>query len=200
MGNLDRLLGASRGAGRGSGAATPNPLPPQGVLVVRGPHSHSSRGDPWNEWEFDGHSASASVHGTGDRRVNPTIYPAQQSRASQPMRGPVTREMPMEVEGPDVVPGTINYSTVRQGVMGPEAEQRLNALLQRDRDRRYAQENAQRAMDAMSQDPAFAMSEQLANPQSQGNMRGSNRLADWTPPYAYDPLAAVQPPPAFFNA
>merc|ERR1712015_329026 len=54
-------------------------------------------------------------------------------------------------------------------------------------------------MDAMSRDPAFQMSQQMANPPSQGNMRGTTRLADWTPPYSYDPMATVQPPPAFFT-
>ena len=59
------------------------------------------------------------------------------------MRGPVTREVPMDTEDPGVypgVPGRINYSTIRHGIMGADAEQRLNMLMQRDRDRKYAQE------------------------------------------------------------
>ena len=108
IGQLDSLLGANRGAGRGSGAATPSSLPPQGILVVRGPHSHSSRGDPWNEWEIDGHSATASLHGAGDRRVNPTIYAARPEPAPQPMRGPLTQEMPLGPGDRNIVPGTLN--------------------------------------------------------------------------------------------
>ena len=71
-------------------------------------------------------------------------------------RGPLTQEVTYGVAGSEIlpgVPGTINYNNIRHGVTGPDAEQRLNALLQRDRDRKFAEENAHKVMEAMSHDP-----------------------------------------------
>ena len=147
-----------------------------------------------------------STHGAGDARVLPPVFDVPMA-ARTPMRvegmrppAPMTQEQLLQAP-----PGRVNYnpmSVTHQGFNAESIEHILEALLTADRAAREstaAREARQMVNDTISQNPTWNLPSYITNPQHAGNMRGSSRLADWTPPYAWDPEHPNIAPPAFFH-